>query len=107
MSEASIVAVRIKEVRMRLGLTQADLGEMLGLDKSRASSRINHYEKGRHFPSYEFMVSLSQLTCTPLSYFYESDPQLAQAVKSFSELSINHKELITQVIDDLKARQKG
>lgn len=39
MSDTSVVAARIKEVRIRLGLTQAVLGEMLGLDKSRASSR--------------------------------------------------------------------
>ncbi|MDG2778501.1 helix-turn-helix transcriptional regulator [Vibrio parahaemolyticus] len=107
MSDTSVVAARIKEVRIRLGLTQAVLGEMLGLDKSRASSRINHYEKGRHFPPYEFMMSLSRLTHTPLSCFYEPDPKLAQTIKDLSELSKANRELITHIIDELKSRDKS
>ncbi len=106
MSGTSVVAARIKETRISLGLTQAALGEMLGLHKSCASSRINHYEKGRHFPPYEFMIRLSRLTHRPLSYFYEPDPKLAQTVKELSELSSANKELLAHIIEELKSRDK-
>ncbi|MGT8022878.1 helix-turn-helix domain-containing protein, partial [Escherichia coli] len=50
MSEKNPIPERLKEARCRAGLSQRSLGLLVGFDPASASSRMNHYEKGRHVP---------------------------------------------------------
>ncbi|EPY4637283.1 helix-turn-helix domain-containing protein, partial [Klebsiella pneumoniae] len=50
MSEKNPIPERLKEARYRAGLSQRSLGLLVGFDPASASSRMNHYEKGRHVP---------------------------------------------------------
>ncbi|WP_210472278.1 helix-turn-helix transcriptional regulator [Vibrio crassostreae] len=102
----SISAKRIKEARMRLGLTQSALGKLLGLNESAASSRINHYEKARHCPPFEFMEKLSRESNTPISCFYESDDTLVEIIQIVHNLPHSKKELILSVLLELNEREK-
>ena len=49
------IAKRIKEYRIKSGLTQAALGEKIGVD----SNTISRLENGRHLPSLETAESLA------------------------------------------------
>ncbi|MDA6593724.1 helix-turn-helix transcriptional regulator, partial [Escherichia coli] len=50
MSEKNPIPERLKEARCRAGVSQRSLGLLVGFDPASASSRMNHYEKGRHVP---------------------------------------------------------
>ncbi|VDR30110.1 Uncharacterised protein [Raoultella terrigena] len=41
---------RLKETRLRTGLSQQKLGILTGIDKATASARMNQYERGIHPP---------------------------------------------------------
>ena len=44
---------RLKEARLRAGLSQEKLGILAGIDEASASVRMNQYEKGKHTPDFE------------------------------------------------------
>ena len=52
MEERSVVARRLKEARVRAGLSQKQLGIKAGIEEFSASPRINQYERGKHTPDY-------------------------------------------------------
>lgn len=52
MTKTSILARRLKEARLRSGLTQERLGVLAGIDEYSASARMNQYERGKHSPHY-------------------------------------------------------
>ncbi|MBI3887948.1 helix-turn-helix transcriptional regulator [Candidatus Microgenomates bacterium] len=63
----SELAIRIRESRIKVHLTQEDLGKQLGLsDKS-----ISAYEQGRSIPPIRKLQELAKITSVPLSYFME------------------------------------
>jgi transcriptional regulator with XRE-family HTH domain len=50
------------------------LGIRIGMDINSASSRMNHYEKGRHPPDIKTLKKISEELNVPLAYlFCESD----------------------------------
>lgn len=51
---------RLKAARKKLGISQKDLRIRIGMDPSAASSRMNHYEKGRHMPDFETMERIAK-----------------------------------------------
>lgn len=65
---------RIKQARVSRGISQKELGIRIGLDQSSASSRMNHYEKGRHTPDIPTLKRVADELGVPLAYFFcESD----------------------------------
>ncbi len=43
---------RLKEARLRAGLSQQKLGILAGIDEATASARMNQYERGIHTPDF-------------------------------------------------------
>jgi transcriptional regulator with XRE-family HTH domain len=65
---------RIKEARVHKKISQKELGIRIGLDENSASSRMNHYEKGRHTPDVTTLKRMANELDVPLAYFFcESD----------------------------------
>jgi transcriptional regulator with XRE-family HTH domain len=87
MSELSVVARRLKEARMRAGLSQGQLGVKAGMDKFSASARISQYEHGKHMPDIQTLARLASVLRTPVPYFYCEDPELAEMIEKFSATS--------------------
>jgi transcriptional regulator with XRE-family HTH domain len=87
MSELSVVARRLKEARMRADLSQGELGVKAGMDKFSASARISQYEHGKHMPDLQTLTRLANVLRMPVPYFYCDDPELAELIARFSELS--------------------
>src|SRR5580693_3593319 len=86
MGRVSIVAERLKEARLRAGLSQKQLGIKAGIDDFSASVRINQYERGKHMPDLQTLARLAAVLQTPVPYFYCQDAELADVIVKFSAL---------------------
>jgi transcriptional regulator with XRE-family HTH domain len=64
------IPIRLKEARKNAKFTQKDLGVRIGMEPSSASSRMNHYEKGRHTPDIGTLQRMADELDVPLNYFF-------------------------------------
>jgi transcriptional regulator with XRE-family HTH domain len=95
MGRVSIVAERLKEARLRAGISQKQLGIKAGIDAFSASARINQYERGKHMPDLQTLTHLAEVMKVPVPYFYCADPELASFIVAFSALGrLQRKRLI-------------
>lgn len=89
---------RLKEARLKVGLSQKQLGIQAGLDPSVASTRINRYELGIHKADYQMAQHLARVLKVPVAYFYADDDDLAQWILLYSQLEV---ELRHKILSDL------
>lgn len=82
--ELNVIALRLKEARLRAGLSQEKLGVLAGIDEFSASARINQYERGKHIPDLHTIERLAKVLDAPAPYFYASDNELAVWILSFN-----------------------
>ncbi len=85
MAGKSIVAKRLREVRLRSGLSQKKLGILAGMDEFSASPRINQYERGKHTPDLQTVERIAKILGIPSAYFYAVDDELAKWILAFAE----------------------
>ena len=101
MGGISIVAKRLKEARLRAGISQKQLGIRAGIDEFSASTRINQYERGRHMPGLQTVARLSAVMHLPAPYFYCEDAELAEAILKFSALGKAQRKRLLASMDEL------
>lgn len=87
MADYSVVGRRLREARIRAGLSQKQLGIKAGIDEFSASPRINQYERGKHTPDYSTVERLAKVLKVPVPFFYTRDEDLAQMILRFGSLS--------------------
>jgi transcriptional regulator with XRE-family HTH domain len=85
--EIPVIAVRLREARERLGITQIELGRRVGMDLGVASPRINQYEKGVHVPHHTTAARIARELGVPLAYLYAEDDQLARWILAWAQMS--------------------
>jgi transcriptional regulator with XRE-family HTH domain len=90
----SIVAARLKEARLRAGISQKQLGIKAGIDPFSASARINQYERGKHMPDLLTVGRLAAVLKVPAAYFYCEDPELAEVIVRFASLGKAQKKRV-------------
>lgn len=100
--EYNPIPTRLKQARKRAGITQKNLGVMIGMDESSASGRMNHYEKGRHTPDISTLKKMADALGVPLNYFLCEDELDAQLVAGIDQLSPTNKKKLLEVIEKLK-----
>lgn len=83
--------VRLKEARDRLGISQRELGVRIGFGPDSASSRMNHYEKGRHMPDFTTLKRIAEELQVPLAYLFCESDDMAEIVKDFDKLTPEDK----------------
>lgn len=71
---------RLKDARIRMGISQEKLGILAGIDESTASARMNQYERGTHTPDFELVCKLATVLGVPACYFYTCEDELAALV---------------------------
>lgn len=81
----NIFACRLKQARLRCGLTQEQLGILAGIDEFSASARMNQYERGKHMPDFIFVEKLAEVLNVPAPFFYARDPKLAEWILTFGK----------------------
>lgn len=72
---------RLKEARLRKGISQQKLGVLAGIDEATASARMNQYERGIHVPDFELVCRLAEVLSVPSCYFYTVEDELAERVR--------------------------
>ena len=83
----SVVAKRLKEARLRSGISQKQLGILAGIDEFSASPRINQYEQGKHTPGFSTVERLAKVLKVPTPFLYCRDDELAQWILAHRSVS--------------------
>ena len=78
-----LFARRLNAARQVAGLTQEALGVAAGLDEFVASSRMNHYERAKHWPDYGLAIRLAEVLNVPVAYFYAFNDEEADVLLAF------------------------
>lgn len=99
MAHESPLPQRLSEARKRIGISQRELGIRLGMEPSSASSRMNHYEKGRHSPDYPTLKRISQELEVPVAYFYAEDSETAELYRVISTLDSSKRDKLNTMLD--------
>jgi transcriptional regulator with XRE-family HTH domain len=97
------VPKRLKEARTKAGITQADLGAKIGIHQNSSSSRMNHYELGRHTPDINTLQRIADELGVPLNYFFCEDDASAKLACLIDQLP---KEQKITLIKKLEAQIK-
>lgn len=80
-----VFSKRLREARLRLGISQAKLGIAANIDEFSASARMNHYEKGRHYPDYKTAERLARALKVPTPYLFAREDDLAEWILQFKQ----------------------
>lgn len=97
--EVPIFAVRLREARERLGITQMELGRRVSMDPDVASPRVNQYENGVHVPHHTTAARMARELGVPLAYLYAEDDQLARWVLAWTTLTAAERRRILQDLE--------
>jgi transcriptional regulator with XRE-family HTH domain len=90
---------RLKEARVRLGISQKTLGTLAGIDEFSASARMNQYEKGKHAPDYAMAKRLAAVLKVPCSYLYEENDDIAAMLMLYYKLDeADRKQIIKKIL---------
>ena len=100
-SYLALFARRLREARLRSGLTQVQLGVLAGVDEFSASARLNQYERGKHVPDVLTARSLARVLGVPLCYFYADEDQQARLLVAFNALSVRKRRMVLRYADEL------
>ncbi len=92
-----MLAHRLKQARLRVGLSQEKLGKLAGIDPMSASARMNQYERGKHSPDYKLMCKVAEILEMPVSWFYTEDDDQARLQEIFFHLRpANRRSLLAE-----------
>ena len=78
-----VFSKRLREARLKLGISQAKLGVAAKIDEFSASARMNHYEKGKHYPDYKTAERLAKALNVPTPYLFAREDDLAEWILKF------------------------
>ncbi|WP_057679996.1 MULTISPECIES: helix-turn-helix domain-containing protein [Xanthomonas] len=80
------------------GLSQVELGALLGMNEKSASSRLSRYERGEREPDHETLAALSKVLDVPPAYFHASSDVLAEIILLVARLPVDRQERLLGVI---------
>lgn len=93
-----VIGKRLKEARIRAGLSQEKLGLEAGLDEMSASTRMNRYELGKRTPAPELVERLATVLNVPAAYFYAPEDDIAELLVLFHQLAKPEREKILAIV---------
>ncbi|NRF26858.1 helix-turn-helix transcriptional regulator [Vibrio coralliilyticus] len=99
--ESNPIPIRLKHARKRAGITQKNLGVMIGMEESSASGRMNHYEKGRHTPDISTLKKMADVLGVPLNYFFCEDELSAELACLIARMSEKDKRALLERISPI------
>lgn len=95
MKPSTLFSVRLKEARLRYGISQRRLGLEAGLDASGAGVRMNQYENGSHWPKFTTTVEIARVLNVPPSYFFEPDSDMADLILVLGSLDSHDRRQVS------------
>ena len=88
---------RIKELRLKRGITQVELAKMLEVSKSVVSS----YENAVHLPPYDILIKISKLFGVSCDYLLNNESSHTISVEGLTEKQVQSVESIVQELREL------
>jgi len=98
MSAEAPFSMRLKEARIRAGLTQHELGVLADIDEDNASAKMNQYEQGVHIPKFPRLKDLAKALKVPTAYFYAESNDLAELLYAYEKLSNKNRQALAKLI---------
>lgn len=102
--EAPIFGQRLKQARLKMALSQKQLGEKIGLEES-AAARISRYESGTHEPPVRTARDLADALKVPLGYLYCDNDHLAEVILLAGGLSDEQLKKLATLIKDIDSHK--
>ena len=93
----SVLGKRLKDARLKSGLSQEQLGLQAGLEVESASARMNRYERATRVPSVELMERIGCVLDLPLTYFYAGDEDEAALLVAFHRMPPDDRATLLEV----------
>src|SRR5260221_11280332 len=90
MAGPSVFGKRLREARLKAGLSQKKLAIVAGIEEFSSSPRINQYERGKHCPDYATAERLAKVLNVPAPFLFARDDGLAKVIMMVAKLS-DHK----------------
>ena len=101
----SVLAKRLKEARIRAGLSQERLGLEAGLDEMSASTRMNRYELGKRIPDPKLVERFGEALNVPAAFFYAAEDETAELLIRFHQLSEPERSQVISFMRALEAKR--
>jgi len=92
----STLSKRIREARLRAGMSQEMLGIQIGIDPASARARINRYEQGTRIPTPTLVERIAREFVLPVTYFYAEDDDEAKLLQWFHWLKEDERAELMQ-----------
>lgn len=93
-----LLANRLKQARLKVGISQKQLGIKAGIDEFSANARMNQYETGKHVPDLVTLKQISKILKVPLAYFYAEEQDLVELPMLYDQMSqANRKKLLQHI----------
>ena len=92
----SVLGERLKQARLKSGLSQEQLGLQAGLEVESASARMNRYERGTRVPGVDLMVRVGDVLNLPPTYFYAQSEDEARLLVLYHRMSSEDKKKLLQ-----------
>jgi len=106
-TDLPVIALRLREARMRAGISQKTLGILAGIDEFSASTRVNQYERGKHLPDFLTARNLAKVLGVPAAYFYAEDDALAELIALFGSMKSAERKRLLVFADSLRLPSGG
>jgi transcriptional regulator with XRE-family HTH domain len=108
MKPTSVFGRRLRAARKALGMSQADLGAILGLeDANSAAPRISRYELGQRDPDPATTEALAKALGVPAAYFHATSDVMAEAILLLSQLTVEQQKAAVSALKKQVAKAKG
>lgn len=108
MKPTSVFGRRLRAARKALGMSQADLGAILGLeDANSAAPRISRYELGQRDPDPATTEALAKALGVPAAYFHATSDVMAEAILLLSQLTVEQQKAAVTALKKQVAKAKG
>jgi transcriptional regulator with XRE-family HTH domain len=95
---STVFTKRLKEARLKAGLSQERLGVLAGIDEYSASARMNQYERGKHAPDWLMVERLAAALGVPVAYFYAADDDAAALLLAFHALTPQGRAQVVEMV---------
>ncbi|MDO6488433.1 helix-turn-helix transcriptional regulator [Colwellia sp. 6_MG-2023] len=94
------IPIRIKAARQKANISQKELGIRIGMDINSASSRMNHYEKGRHTPDIQTLKKIADELNVPLVYLFCESDVIAELNCKIHQLSVDDQKQLLESLNN-------
>ena len=95
----SVLGRRLRDARLRAGLSQEAVGVRIGIDEEAAAPRISRYESGDRVPQPDLVELLADVLGVPAPYLYARDDATARLLLAFGQLRAKDKARVIEFAD--------